>query len=367
MRIAYNVLYIIPDKVGGTQTYAEGLIKEINKNESDIDFFVFASSDNSKLFLKYKNIKTIVIPINSKNKLLRLLVEQLVLPFYVIFYKIDILHSLGYFCPFFLFKKNVVTIHDLNWYYHPEDFSLFMGYVWRFFVTFSARQSDIIITDSTSSKNSIEQVLKIPSKKIVVAYPGAPEEIKPLNFGRNVFKKLKINTPFVFTVSSMLPHKNLSKLIISFKMISKRIPMLKLVIAGLGGKNKETIINEINKYGLKNKVKILGWVSNDELSALYSNCVVFVNVSLYEGFGFPVLEAFSLGVPVISSDVYSLKEIIENAAIKIDPESTSQIVKAVETLYKNKQLRKKISMMGKKRASFFKWETTIDTLLKAYL
>lgn len=198
--IGINSLFLIPGKVGGSEPYSRGIIEALYKFDKRNRYIIFCNKENYDTF--DKKYTRVLISVKASNRFIRLLVEQLVLPIYLYFLKIDLIFSLGYTSPFFTPCKSIVNIFDLNWYYHPEDFNYFQKTIWKFFVTNSARFADAITTSSFSSKKSIEDVFKY-KKRIEVIYPGLPE--LPKNGSYNKYGKKQI--VFFLFICSVSPQK----------------------------------------------------------------------------------------------------------------------------------------------------------------
>ena len=354
MRIGINLLFLIPNKVGGTETYTRGMIESLEKYDDKNNYILFCNQENFDTFSSSKKMLKVKLPVAAKYKPLRLIFEQVLLPFYLLKYKVDLLHSFGYIGPFITPCKSIVNIFDLNWYYHPEDFSILEKFVWKFFVVFSAHFSDAITTSSFSSRKSIIDVLNL-HKKIQVIYPGIPKLEKPSSIKK--LKKLGIKRPYIFTLSALNPHKNISGLLRIFKKVSDIEGQVQLVIAGLGGRSRNEINEIIRRNRLTDKVLFLGWVDNQRLSTIYKFAEVFVFTSLYEGFGIPILECFNVGTPVVSSNAFSLKEAVGNGGISIDPRDEAKFVKEiikVISLPKYKKILMKKSLAYKKKFDWMK-------------
>lgn len=341
MLIGINLLYLIPDKVGGTETYAREIIPHLAK---DNELIIFCGKETLVTFKTSKNIKVVTLPIYSSNRIARLIAEQTLLPIMATKYKIDVLFSLGYSAPFIHLCPSVVTIHDLNWYYHPEDFGLINRLVWSILTKLSAKFSDHVITDSSSSALSITRVLGLDRSKVTSILHATPGVID------TPAKKTK--RPYLFTVLANYPHKNLKTLLQAFEIIGKDNPELDLVICGLGKQASST-----------NRIKYLGYVTREELASLYTGALAFVFPSAYEGFGYPVLEAMSYGTPVISSNATSLAEVVGDGGILVDPHDVSQYVKAFRRISKSKDVRNELIKRGTKRSYELKWESTAKSTL----
>lgn len=339
MLIGINLLYLIPGKVGGTETYARELLPKLAKTNKLI---LFCGNESAATFAQSKNIQIVNLGYNASNRVIRLIVEQTILPILISTYKIDVLFSLGYTAPIIHFCPSVVTIHDLNWYYHPEDFSLINRVMWQVLTRVSARFSNHVITDSTASADSIRKVLKITN--VTPILHATPTKIK--------VKEYVYARPYIFSALANYPHKNLQILIKAFKNISKQFPDLDMIICGLGKQNKSS-----------ERIKYLGYVTREELVGLYQGALAFIFPSAYEGFGYPVLEAMSYGTPVISSSAYSLSEVVGEGGILVDPADIQGFSSAIAEIYQSKTLRSRLIKRGTKRSLELKWDATAKKTL----
>ncbi|TXH07570.1 MAG: glycosyltransferase family 1 protein, partial [Candidatus Moraniibacteriota bacterium] len=355
MRIGLNILYLIPGGVGGTETYARHLISALTKQliEGD-ELVIYASRETAPTFNESKHVKVIALPIYSSNRLFRLLAEQLLLPLYLLRDKVNVIFSLGYSSPFIHPCPAIVTIHDLNWYYHPEDFGFVSRIMWSILTRLSAHTANHVITDSDSSARSIKEVLKTHAVTPVLhATPFKTSPTKP-NF--------KLPDDYLFTVSASYPHKNLTTLIKVFNQLASVNPKLNLVICGLSGKASTSLKQEINNSPFHNRIIILGYITNHELSYVYSRATVFVFPSAYEGFGYPVLEAMSYGIPVVSSNATSLKEVVGHGGMLVEPYDIPAYISAISKILKDSKFKQGLIKRGEKRATELQWDhTAINT------
>jgi len=343
MQIGINLLYLIPGKVGGTETYARELIPAM-LNPAD-KFYIFCGRETAPTLPSLPNCQIVTLPIYSSNRLTRILAEQTILPWLSYKYKLDVIFSLGYSSPFIHSCPTVVTIHDLNWYYHGEDFSLSSRLMWQLLTRMSAMTASHIITDSRASADSIHQVLGVPTSKVTPILHGTPTTLK--------VSHQKPKNPYIFTVLANYPHKNLKTLLRSFKKIAQSLPKWDLIICGLGKQPSSS-----------DRIKYLGYVSRQELASLYGNASVFVFPSAYEGFGYPVLEAMSYGTPVVSSNAFSLKEVVGDAGLLVEAYDTDSYVDAISSILSSEKIRADLVNRGYKRTLELKWSRTAELTMK---
>ncbi|MEL7571130.1 MAG: glycosyltransferase family 1 protein [Eubacteriaceae bacterium] len=188
---------------------------------------------------------------------------------------------------------------------------------------------------------------------------------------KNVFQKILnyygINAPYILTVSQISPRKNLDTLINAFALLKKNPSFLhKLVIVGNNGWLYSSIYEIVKREGLANEVIFTGVIPDNDLIAIYNMADLFIFPSLYEGFGLPVLEAMSCGLPVICSNTSSLPEVVGNAGILFPPKDIYSLVNAVLGLLENPWLYKDLRERGLIKASEYSWEFTAKQIIKIF-
>ncbi|MDP3888633.1 MAG: glycosyltransferase family 1 protein [bacterium] len=361
MKIGLNLLFLIPNKVGGTETYARGILEQLDIIDKKNEYLVFCNQENYSSFrFKEKRLKKILCPIKAVFRPFRIIFEQFCLPVIIFLNHVDAIVSFGYIGPLFVPCKSHVVIYDLNWFYHPEEFSRFSHFFWKTLVTLSAKRAERIITSSQNSKQSLIEVLNILPEKIFVVYGGIDRtRFQPIIKNSEIVrtkKKYGLSGDFIFTASAAYKFKNLGRLIDAFKVVVGEIPDIQLLIVGLDGKAGPEILGKIKNGSLEKNVIIAGWVPNSDLPILYSSAKLYVHPSLYEGFGFPVLEAMACGTPVISSNAASLPELVGDGGILVDAKKTEKLAKEIIRVLKDKGLSSTLIKKGRVRASLFTWE-----------
>ncbi|MFZ3171880.1 MAG: glycosyltransferase family 1 protein [Carboxydocellales bacterium] len=284
---------------------------------------------------------------------------------------IDIFHATHFLAPPIKSPKLVVTIHDLAFVKFPECFTKEQGKEFVRRVRQSCINADMIISDSMSTKRDIIELFHIPSGKITVV-PLAAQEI--FDYQENQTKnslirnKYKLDKEYFLFVGTIEPRKNLVRLIQAYNRLPKDIKEhYHLVLAGGKGWLNKEIYTEAEQLGLMDEhVKFLGYVPDSDLPALLKQAIAFVYPSLYEGFGLPPLEAMASGVPVISSSISSIPEVVGEAGLLIDPYSVEEISSAMQKIIEDVKLASRLSKLGLARAGLFSWEETARATLDVY-
>ena len=172
--------------------------------------------------------------------------------------------------------------------------------------------------------------------------------------------------PFLFTVGTVQPRKNYARLCEALALLGKEYAALHLVIAGGKGWLEDPIYAAVARFGVEDRVHFIGFAAEQDLSVLYSMAEVVPFVSLYEGFGLPVLEAMACGAPVVASGVSSIPEVVGDAAILVLPDYTKDIAAGLAQVLEDTSLRQDLRARGLAQASRFTWERSARHLMKIY-
>lgn len=366
MRLGLNLLYLVPGEVGGTETYARELIPVlVQKLKPGDTLFLFTGRETASSFKTGGKLKVVPLPVFSRLRPLRLLFEQLVLPVYCLFYRLDLIFSLGYSAPFLHPCPSIVSIHDLNWYYQPKNFHPVTRFFWRYLTHFSAATSDAIITISHATKQSLIRIMQVPAGKITVIPLGVstPLKIKSSEI-KACLQKYHLPKRYLLSVLSHYPHKNFPDLVHIFGQLSDKFPDLHLVVGGTGTAKDRLIRQQYIAHLPQQNIHLLPYLTRRELQIIYEQAELFVFPSAYEGFGLPVLEAMNFEVPVVSSDVFALKEVVGQAGILVKPADLAGFVSGAEKILNNQKLRRQYTQAGRLQASLFTWDRCATETLK---
>lgn len=268
-------------------------------------------------------------------------------------------------------KKQVVTIYDLTFLKFPEHRGSKISSYYLKTTKQAIENCQKIIAISASTKNDLVKMLKVDPDKIKVIYPSVDENFKPIkDTGKTkkiINKYLSQDQEFILSVGTLEPRKNLVRLIKAYALLPIAIKnKYKLVLVGGSGWNNSDIFKTINDLNLKDKIIKLGYVEQSDLPYIYNAAAVFVYPSLYEGFGLPPLEAMACGVPVITSEVSSLPEVVGSAAKLVNPKSEKEIAEELKNVLKSGKIQLEMKIKGIEQAKKFSWEKTAKETIKLF-
>ncbi len=306
--------------------------------------------------------------------------EQLVLPLWAHQDRLEVLHCLANTAPIAVPKhiKLVITIHDVMFLLPSAVLSVSkvhrqqLGKFYRKMVVRRvARCADRIIAVSEFSKQEIVEYLEIVPDRIRVIHEGIDPHFGSLADAIALPTKdiggESLEPPFILALGAGDPRKNTLAVIRVYASRWRELPHReRLVIVGLRDWRSSAAYHLVCQLGLNKRVSFAGYVSEELLVWLYTSSRCFLYPTLYEGFGFPVLEAMACGAPVIASDCTSVSEIAGDAAILVDPSSEESIGNALVRLLRDEPLRRQFIQQGKARVQNFDWQDTVHKTLGVY-
>ncbi len=285
---------------------------------------------------------------------------------------VDIVHSTTFCAPNFKNKKKklIATIYDLTVLTHPECHEEVNIKMCTKGINDTVKFAEEIIAISEHTKRDLIEILKIPEEMITVTPLASDASYMPIIDSEKlerVRKQYKLPKNFILFIGSLEPRKNVKTLIRAFAGLPEKLRKeFCLVIAGAKGWLNSDIPQIVNDLKIKEKVFFTGYIENEDISTVYSLATVFVYPSLYEGFGLPILEAMSCGVPTITSNTSSMPEVASDAALLINPLNVDELIAALEKVLHSENLRNEMRVKGLKRAREFSWEKCARETLAVY-
>jgi len=269
------------------------------------------------------------------------------------------------------FSKMVTTCHDLVFRRFPEHRGRKLSNYYLRRHKIAAQRCKTLIVPSLATKKDLQKFLAVPSQRIQIIAEAADDRFRVTIDKRKkrevISRYFSPSVKYILSVGTLEPRKNLTKLVEAFSILPHQIlRQYQLVLVGAQGWRNEQLARTIDSLNLKDKVIITGFVKDEDLPYIYKGATVFVYPSLYEGFGLPPLEAMACGVPVISSNISSLPEVIDGAGILVDPENEVAIAEAIKKLILKPKLAQKIAKKGKARSRKFSWERAAKETLKLF-
>jgi glycosyltransferase involved in cell wall biosynthesis len=255
--------------------------------------------------------------------------------------------------------RHVVTIHDASVLDHPEWFSARFAAWYRFLLPRLAKNAVRILTVSEFSRKRLVETLAMDPERVSVVPNGVDTRFAtvPSDAAEAVQKRLGLPRDYVLALGSLEPRKNIGRLLNAWALLLLRKEIdedVHLVIAG----GKSSLFRDAGLPAMPDRVVLTGYVTDEDLPALYSRAIAFVYPSLYEGFGLPPLEAMACGVPVVASGSTSVPEVTDNAALLVDPHETEAIAEGLRSVLGDADLRASLRAAGLERVKVFSWDNS---------
>jgi glycosyltransferase involved in cell wall biosynthesis len=279
-------------------------------------------------------------------------------------------HSAYYLMPYAPGVPSVVTCYDLIPLFYPHYFTALQRVIFRTAHILALRTVRVTLVISEATKNDLTRLFHVDPQRIVVTPLAAAVHFQPPSRAEIDRARHKYTLPdrYVLYFGSNKPHKNVPRLVEAFAQseIRDRGSETGLVIAGHWDERYPEAKQAAERLGLKDAVRFIGPVKDDELPALYGGAELFVFPSEYEGFGLPVLEAMACGALVVCSNRSSLPEVAGDAALLCDPHDVRALARAIEQALADRNVRATLQQRGLARAAQFSWEQTAQRTLGVY-
>jgi len=318
----------------GIGTYIQNLLHEFD-SKLQHDLVLFAMPDEARLIAS-RHRGTVVENSSGKYSLS----ELFTLSMQSRKMRCDLFHAPHYTLPLFASGKKVVTIHDLIHLHFPEHYGAAQRWYANKVMSRACSAADAIVTDSTFTKEDLIQTFSVRPEKIHVIHLGVSPGFSPISADVTTGREEgALGTPYVLYVGSLKPHKNVPVLLKAFAELSD-LPQLRLVISGEEIQEYPVLASMIAELGIGTRVISAGRKTRQQLVGLYQKATVVVLPSLYEGFGFPILEAMACGVPVIGARTTSIPEVMGEGGLLFDPLDPSELAGLIRRLFLEEDLRR---------------------------
>ena len=361
MIIAVNTRLLLKNRLEGIGWFSYESLKRIAQNHKEHRFIFIFDRPYDESFVFSENIQPVFIYPQARHPVLYYLWFEHSIPYILKKYKADLFFSPEGYLSLSSDVKQVNVFHDLNFEYYPADLPFAERYFYRHYYPLYARKAKRIATVSEYSRQDISKLYKIDPDIIDVVYNGVNEKYSPVN--DQVKEKTRTEYTrgceyFVF-VGALHPRKNIRNLFLAFDHFRNAMDSnIKLLVVGEKKWWTSAIEEAYENMKYKDEVIFAGRLSPEKLNSVIGSALALTYVSYFEGFGIPMVEAFSTETPVITSNVTCLPEIAGNAALLTDPFSIESIADAMKQIAFNPELREQLISKGNDRKMLYSWDKT---------
>lgn len=368
MRIAVNTRLLLPNKLEGIGWFTYENLKRITKDHPEHEFIFIFDRPYSEEFVFSDNVIPVVAKPQSRHPVLWYLFFEWGVPRILKKYKPDLFISPDGWLSLRTKTPSMAVIHDLNFENYPEYIPFIYRKYFQYFFPRFAKKAKRLCTVSEFTKKDIHNRYGIANEKIDVVYNGANEIYVPVPDDRK--KEIRAlyaqGAPYFLFIGLIHPRKNLARLITAFSTFRKETQSdTKLVIVGSKKWWTEEIKNAYDSSDHKDQIIFTGRIESSELKDVIASAFAMTYVSIFEGFGIPILEAMFCDVPVITSNTSSMPEVGGDAALYADPFSVRSIADQMILLFNDKALREKLISEGRNQRIKFSWQQTSEKLWKS--
>jgi glycosyltransferase involved in cell wall biosynthesis len=369
LRVGLNLVYLAKDS-GGSGTYARELLPRLLETEPRLELTAWVGATAPHDLQREPwagEVRWVRLPVPGVGSPWHLWHELVAIGIDARRRRLDAIHGLANVVPVVHPQAvSLVTILDVIWMHHPAAMDLRAQIAMRVLTSACGHLATRVLAISQAAADDISRTLKIPSSRFDVTPLGISErsstEQADLDLTR---EQLGLGSePIVLCVAAKRAHKNLDGLIRALALVSD--PQPQLVLPGSPTRYEQELRHLAQELGLEQRVHFPGWISEEQLEALYAMADCFVLPSFQEGFGLPVLEAMRRRVPVACSDASSLPEVAGDAALLFDPSSAQSIADAIRPLLVDEDLVGRLVRRGEERCKLFSWRRTAELTLASY-
>ena len=374
MTIGIDASRAFQEKRTGIEEYSYQVIKSLMNKLDDHRVILYVRPANYEFLTNIQITNKFVLPENWEVKMIRwpYFWTQIGLSLELLFHPIDVLFIPAHTVPIVHPKNTIVTIHGLEYEFCPKAYSFWAKLYMRYVIKNSVRWAKTIIAVSNNTKNDLAKLYGVFSEKIKVVYEGVSMEHGTWNMEQKNIKHLLF-------IGRLEERKNICGIIEAFEILKEKYKIShKLVLVGKPGYGWKNTKIKMQKSKYRKDISLKGFVDDEEKQELLKNADVFLFPSFYEGFGLPILEAQAVGVPVVTSNISSMPEVVDletqlplwklsfqpSSAILVNPNNSEEIAESIYKLISDKNLRDNVIKRGLENVKRFSWERCAEEISK---
>lgn len=368
MRIAINTRFLLSGKLEGIGMYTQEIFKRVVQQMPEHEFYFLFDRPFSDEFIFAKNVIPLVVSPPARHPFLWYWWFEKSIPKILKKHKIDLFISPDGYCSLNTTIPQILTIHDLGFEHFPMHVPILVRKYYQYFTPKYCDKATKILAVSQFTKNDIVEKYGIAASKIDVVYNGF------MNSKQSIVSSMQteihaayslLNTKYFIFIGAVHPRKNVLNLLKAFEVFkSKNNTTHQLIIIGRNAWMNAELKNYLTEMQFKKDVIWLENCERNKLLEILQNAIAFVYPSLFEGFGIPIIEAMSIGVPVITSNTSAMTEIAGNAALLVNPTNTNEIADAMQLIITDEVLRIGLIEKGRANAVRFSWQQSAEKVME---
>ncbi len=368
MNILVNTRLLLHGKLEGIGWFTHELLRRIVKLHPEHTFYFLFDRPFHEQFIYAKNVKPLVYGPPARHPVLYWIWFEKIIPRVVKKYHINLFFSPDHYLSLNVKIPTLLAVHDLNFLHHPENLPKLEALYYKKFVTRYIQKATRLIAVSEHTKTDCIKTLNIEPDKIDIVYnaPNLPKIILNEEEKRQVRKKYTGGCPYFVYIGSLHRRKNIGRMLQAFDAFVEQTKAdVFFVFVGKPMWKDKQLDHIYQQIKHKERIIFTGYLDSNEAAQILASALALVFVSLFEGFGVPVVEAMNMGVPVITSNISSMPEVAGNAAWLVNPFSQEEIQQAMKRLYEDVTLRLEMVKRGYQQASKYSWDISAQQLWKA--
>lgn len=363
MKIAVNTRFLLKDKLEGIGWFTHEIFKRMVLNHPEDEFIFIFDRPFDERFIFAENITPIVVSPPARHPILWKIWFDYTVPKVLKKLQPDIFISTDGFASLKTKIPQITVIHDLAFEHYPEHLPFKFRYYLRKFTPKFAHKVNQIVTVSTFSKNDIQKQYSIAADKISIVYNGAHKEYKPLSpeMINAIRKEYASGKPYFVFAGALHPRKNIEALLQAFEQFKTATKSdMQLLLIGRFAWKSDSIKNQMVHHKYRNDIHNYDYMNVDKLSKIIGSAFALTFVSLFEGFGIPILEAINCNVPSITSNKTSMPEVAGETGLLVNPNSVEDIAQKMQQITENKDLRASLIEKCKSQSEKFSWDQSAE-------
>lgn len=367
MRVGCNLLWLVPGRVGGSEEATVALLREIAEQKPEgMEYVVYALDDFGATYPDVVELfPTRLAALTGRLKPLRVVAENTWLAAEARKQRLDLVHHMNAVLPLVRRSPGVVTVHDLQPFDMPRNFHPVKRRYVQGGVPRSVRLSEMVVTPSEFVRQGIVDRFGVDPHKVRATRWGVDAPRSDVTVAE-VQARYRLSRRWFVLNAMTWPHKNHQMLVHAFAKVAHKEEDVTLVLTGGAAQEEKALAELVTRLGLGNRVLRTGRIPRRDLLAVVRGATALTFPSRYEGFGLPVLEAMSLGTPVVAADTTALPEVVGDAGLLLGPDDADAWSEAMLRLLGDEDERTRLAEAGRARAAQFSWKTTAAQTLQVY-